>query len=161
MVILNVLGGIHGSLSSIIIMGIQFLVAIGITVVIETPIIKSFKVAENKTLIRGVNIVTNILLNMFSILFLYLRFSRARGSVLGYGLEELLQTALIPELLIIPVVEALFYYFTYNKNKRKWEGVRPRLLMTLLASYVANIASFVGGTLLLYVVTVVMSFFVV
>ncbi len=115
--------------------GIQLALAIILTVLIEYPIIKAFKVAANKELIIGINIVTNALFNGSMVL-------------LSYIFEwDMLAYAIIAEGLVIPVTEGLIYFFTYNKDNRKWPKSYPRLIKTMLASYAANAVSLVIGTL--------------
>ena len=115
--------------------GTQLAIAIILTALIEWPIIKAFKVAANKELIIGVNIVTNALFNGSMVLLSYI-----------FGWDMLLY-AIVAEGLVIPVTEGLIYFFTYNKGNRKWSKSYPRLIKTMLASYVANATSFVAGTL--------------
>lgn len=115
--------------------GMQLAIAIILTVLIELPITKAFKVAANKELIIGVNIITNALFNGCMVLLSYI-----------FGWDMLLYV-IIAEGLVIPVTEGLIYFFTYNKDNRKWPKSYPRLIKTMLASYVANVVSLVVGTL--------------
>lgn len=126
---------IIGDLWSAVIVGLQLASAVILTVLIEWPIIKAFKVSANKELIVGVNIVTNVLFNGGVVLLSYI-----------FGWDMLLYT-IIAEGLIIPVTEGLVYFLTYSKDNRKWPKSYPRLIKTMLASYVANVTSFVVGTL--------------
>lgn len=115
--------------------GMQLVLAIILTVLIEWPIIKAFKVSANKELIIGVNIVTNALFNGSMVLLSY---------IFGW---DMLSYAIIAEGLVIPVTEGLVYFLTYNKNNREGTKSHPRLIKTMLASYAANIVSLVVGTL--------------
>jgi hypothetical protein len=114
---------------------VQLALAIILTVLIEYPIIKAFKVAANKELIFGVNIVTNALFNGGMVFLSY---------VFGW---DMLLYAIIAEGLVIPVTEGLVYFLTYNKDDRKGSKSYPRLIKTMLASYAANVTSLVVGTL--------------
>lgn len=124
-----------GDLGDVGRVGLQLISAIILTVLIELPIIKAFKVSANKELIIGVNILTNVLFNGSMVLLSYI-----------FGWDMLLYV-IIAEGLVIPVTEGLIYFFTYNKDSRKWPKSYPRLIKTILASYVANVISFVAGTL--------------
>lgn len=127
--------GISSSAAGLVEVGVQLIFAIVLTVIIEYPIIKAFKVAANKELIFGVNIVTNALFNGGMVLLSYV----FRWDMLLY--------AIIAEGLVIPVTEGLVYFLTYNKDGRKGSKSYPRLIKTMLASYAANVTSLVVGTL--------------
>ena len=129
------ISSITGDLIDVGRVGIQLAIAIILTVLIEYPIIKAFKVSANKELIFGVNIVTNALFNGSMVFLSY---------VFGW---DMLLYAIIAEGLVIPVTEGLVYFLTYNKDDRKGSKSYPRLIKTMLASYVANVISFVVGTL--------------
>lgn len=124
-----------GDLGDVGVVGLQLIFAIILTIFIEWSIIKAFKVSANKELIIGVNIVTNALFNGSMVLLSYI-----------FGWDMLLY-AIIAEGLVIPVTEGLIYFLTYTKDDRKWPKSYPRLIKTMLASYVANVTSFVVGTL--------------
>lgn len=127
--------GISSSAADWVEVGIQLALAIILTVLIEHPIVKAFKVAANKELIIGINIVTNALFNGGMVLLSY---------ILGW---DTLTYAIIAEGLVIPVTEGLVYFLTYNKGNRKGSKSHPRLIKTMLASYAANVVSLVVGTL--------------
>lgn len=137
-----------GDLRDVGIVGLQLIFAIILTIFIEWPIIKAFKVSANKELIVGVNIVTNALFNGSMVLLSYI-----------FGWDMLLYI-IIAEGLVIPVTEGLIYFLTYTKDDRKWPKSYPRLIKIMLASYVANVISLVVGTLGLKLIWTVITYLV-
>ena len=121
-------------LSIFLILAFYLLLLIALTVLIETPIIVRGGITDNKVYIRGVNIVTNVLLNMSLVGLLLL--SRSAG-------EDRIRAAatawfLLAELLLIPVSESLAY------RKISSAGTGRIFLFT----YLANLASCAAGLIL-------------
>ncbi len=82
-----------------------FALTVGLTVLIETPIIVRGKVTDNKAYIRGVNIVTNVLFNMV-LLGLGLL-----GPAVGTYAAEIAGAIwfILGEAVLVPVSEAMAY----------------------------------------------------
>lgn len=114
-----------------------FAVTVGLTVLIEMPIIVRSRVTENKRYICGVNIVTNVLLHLVLAGLLLLQAAVPD--------ETPVRTARIiwfvaAELVLIPVAEAFAY--------RKISSAEPRRIF--LFTYLANFASCAAGLALTF-----------
>ena len=111
-----------------------FAVTVGLTVLIEMPIIVRSRVTDSKAYICGVNIVTNVVLHLVMAGILLLSAS-ADKALIGT-----LRTAwfILAELILIPVAEALAY------RKISSAGTKRIFCFT----YLANFASCAAGLVL-------------
>ena len=112
-----------------------YAVTVGLTLLIETPIIVRSGITDQEPYIRGVNIVTNVLLNMVLTLILFLR-----TLVLNEEIINVIGTVwfILAELVLIPAAEV----FAYRKISDA--GTKRIVLFT----YLANLASCAAGLLL-------------
>jgi len=112
-----------------------YLLTVGLTIAIETPVLIRGKVTENRRLICGVNIVTNVLLNLSLTLLYLLKYSGA-----GEGFTDTLSTVwlTLSELLLIPLSEAFVY--------RKASAAGTKRIIVF--AYLANLASCAAGIVL-------------
>ena len=114
-----------------IIVLIYFAVSIGLTILIELPIIRCFKITNRNLFIMAVNSLTNVIFNLGLALMLWWLAVHGDGSfimaVIGY--------VAFAEFYVIPFSESELYRRISDKSKGQ----------ILKASYVANIASFVLG----------------
>ena len=116
-----------------------YAVTVGLTLLIETPIIVRSGITDQKPYIRGVNIVTNVLMNMVLTLILFLRTLVLNEDIINIiGLVWFV----LAELVLIPVSEALAY--------RKISGAGTKRIF--LFTYLANLASCAAGILLDFVI---------
>lgn len=112
-----------------------FLARLGLTLLIEflLALMFGFRTKDQLKIIMGVNIVTQVLLNIgLSLAYIY------GGGLAFYGLYVLL------EILVI-IIEALVYYHLF---KVRGQSPKNKVLVVVYA-LVANIASFLGGVYLM------------
>ena len=123
------------NLLSLLYIFLYFAAAVGLTILIETPIIVRGRVTDNKAYIRGVNIVTNVTLNMILFGIQYLR-----TGIAGTRLTEMLSLIwfIFGESVIVPVTEALAY--------RKISDAGTKRIFAF--TYLANLASCAVGLVL-------------
>ena len=112
-----------------------YLLTVGLTIAIEAPVLIRGKVTKNRRLISGVNIVTNVLLNL-SLTLLYLLEYSGAGKASADTLAAL--WFLLAELLLIPLSEAFVY------RKASAAGTKRIIVFT----YLANLASCAAGIVL-------------
>ena len=112
-----------------------YAVTIGLTLLIETPVIVRSGITDQKPYIRGVNIVTNVLMNMVLTIILFLRTLVLNEEIINFiGIVWFV----LAELVLIPVAEAHAY------RKISDAGTKRIFLFT----YLANLASCAAGILL-------------
>ena len=114
-----------------------YTVTVGLTILIETPVIVRGGVTENKRCIAGVNIVTNALLQLSLAVVLEL-VSPVQGGAAGTAHPFFLLWFAFAELVLIPVSEALVY--------RKISGAGTKRIFAF--TYLANLASCAAGLVL-------------
>ena len=114
---------------------IYYAAAVGLTILIETPIIVRGRVTDSRAYIRGVNAVTNALLNtvLFGIQYL-------GTGIMGTGQAGTLSQIwfILGEVLLVPVSEALAY--------RKISDAGTKRIFAF--TYLANLASCAAGLVL-------------
>ena len=114
---------------------IYYAAAVGLTILIETPIIVRGRVTDSRAYIRGVNAVTNALLNtvLFGIQYL-------GTGIMGTGQAGTLSQIwfILGEVLLVPVSEALAY--------RKISDAGTKRIFAF--TYLANLASCTAGLVL-------------
>ena len=112
-----------------------YAVTVGLTLLIETRVIVRSGITDQKPYIRGVNIVTNVLMNVILTLILFLR-----TLVLNEDIINIIAVVwfALAELILIPVAEALAY--------RKISGAGTKKIF--LFTYLANLASCAAGIVL-------------
>ena len=108
-----------------------FAISIGLTVLIELPIIRLFHVTKRNLFIIAVNALTNVIFNM-GLVFLIWRLAVYEGAefivmIIGY--------VLLAEFYVIPFSECELYCRISEKQRKS----------ILKACYVANVSSFVLG----------------
>ena len=109
--------------------------ALLLTLLIETPIIVRGRVTDNRTYIRGVNTVTNVLLNLTLLMLQFLK---------DYAADEAVAERIsliwfvLAELILIPVSEGVLYL------KLSMAGKKGVFLLT----YLANLTSCGAGLIL-------------
>ena len=112
-----------------------YAVTVGLTLLIETPVIVRSGITDRKPYIRGVNVVTNVLMNVVLTLILFLRTLVLNEEIINFiGIVWFV----LAELVLIPVSEALAY------RKISDAGTKRIFLFT----YLANLASCAAGILL-------------
>ena len=114
---------------------IYYAAAVGMTILIETPIIVRGRVTDSRAYIRGVNAVTNALLNtvLFGIQYLGTGIMGTRQA----GTLSLIWV-ILAEALLVPVSEALAY--------RKISDAGTKRIFAF--TYLANLASCAVGLVL-------------
>lgn len=111
-----------------------FAATVGLTILIETPIIVRGRVTDNRAYIRGVNIVTNVLLNAVR-----LGLALLAPAIGAYAADTAGAVWLIVgEAFLVPVSEALAY------RKISVAGTKRIFAFT----YLANLASCAAGLVL-------------
>ena len=109
----------------------------GLTVLIETPVIVRSGVTDNKRYVVGVNVVTNVLLQLS--LAWVLQLERAVSGRAAFAADPLFWLWFaLAELVMIPVTEALAY------RKISHAGTKRIFAFT----YLANLASCAAGLVL-------------
>ena len=109
----------------------------GLTVLIETPVIVRSGVTDNKRYVAGINVVTNVLLQLS--LAGVLQLGRAVPGRAAFAADPLFWLWFaLAELVLIPVTEAL----AYRKISRA--GTKRIFAFT----YLANLASCAAGLVL-------------
>ena len=123
-----------GILPAFLLAAAFYAVTVGLTILIETPVIVRGGVTDNKRYIAGVNAVTNVLLQMS------LAGVRQFGRTVPAGAADtaLLLWFAFAELILIPVSEAL----AYRKISRA--GTKRIFAVT----YLANLLSCAAGLVL-------------
>ena len=113
---------------------LYFAVTVGLTILIETPIIVRGRVTDNKAYIRGVNIVTNVLLNAVRLGLGLL------APAVGTYAAETAGTVwfILGEAVLVPVSEALAY--------RRISDAGTKRIFAF--TYLANLASCAVGLVL-------------
>ncbi len=112
-----------------------YAVTVGLTLLIETPVIVRSGITDRKPYVRGVNIVTNVLMNVILTLILFLRTLVLNEEIINFiGIVWFV----LAELVLIPVAEAHAY------RKISDAGTKRIFLFT----YLANLASCAAGILL-------------
>ncbi|MBR6477226.1 MAG: hypothetical protein IKS85_02145 [Lachnospiraceae bacterium] len=117
----------HGAVLCLFYLGFS----IGFTILIELPIIRLFKVTKRNAFIAAVNALTNTIFSM-GLVFLVWRLSVAEDASF---IAVIVIYILFGEFYLIPFSESELYRRISDKSKGQ----------VLLASYVANIASFLIG----------------
>ena len=112
-----------------------FAMTVGLTVLIETPVIVRGKVTDNKACICGVNVVTNVALNL--ILFGLQSLGTGAAGTRSAGTLSLVWF-ILGEAVLVPVSEALFYRRISDAGTKRIFGV----------TYLANLASCAAGLVL-------------
>ncbi len=114
---------------------LYFAATVGLTILIETPIIVRGKVTDNKVYIRGVNVVTNVALNLILFVLQYLR-----TGIAGSRETDMLSLAwfILGEAVLVPVSEALAYRKISDAGTKRIFGF----------TYLANLASCAAGLVL-------------
>ena len=109
--------------------------ALLLTLLIETPIIVRGRVTDNRTYIRGVNTVTNVLLNLTLLMLQFLKDYAADEAAI-----EIISLIwfILAELLLIPVSEGLLYLKLSLAGKKR----------VFLVTYLANLTSCGAGLIL-------------
>ncbi len=119
---------------------LYFAAAVGLTILIETPIIIRGRVTDNKAYIRGVNIVTNVLLNAVR-----LGLGLLAPTVGTYAAETAgIVWFILGEAILVPVSEALAY------RRISDAGTKRIFAFTYLANLVSCAAGLVLGALIWY-----------
>ena len=114
---------------------LYFTVTVGLTVLIETPVIVRGKVTDNKAYIRAVNVVTNVALN----LVLFGLQSLGNGTLGTRAVKTLsIVWFVLGEAVLVPVSEALAYRKISEAGTGRIFGV----------TYLANLASCAAGLVL-------------
>ena len=121
-------------LLSVLFIILFFAATVGLTILIETPIIVRGRVTDNKAYIRGVNIVTNVLLNAVRLGLALL------APAVGTYAAETAGTVwfILGEAILVPVAEALAY--------RKISDAGTKRIFAF--TYLANFASCAAGLVL-------------
>ncbi len=109
-----------------------FAVTVGLTVLIETPVIVCGKVTDNKAYIRGVNVVTNVALNL--VLFGLQSLGNGAAGTRSAGTLSIV-CFILGEAVLVPVSEALAYRRISDAGTKRIFGV----------TYLANLASCAAG----------------
>ena len=126
-----------GLLPAFLLTAAFYAVTVGLTILIETPVIVRSGVTDNKRYIAGVNIVTNALLQMS--LAGVLELVRAvSGGAAGEAHPLVLLWFTLAELILIPVSEALAYGKISRAGKKRIFAV----------TYLANLLSCAAGLVL-------------
>ena len=126
-----------GLLPAFLLTAAFYAVTVGLTILIETPVIVRSGVTDNKRYIAGVNIVTNALLQMS--LAGVLELVRAvSGGAAGEAHPLVLLGFTLAELILIPVSEALAYGKISRAGKKQ----------IFAFSYLANLLSCAAGLVL-------------
>ena len=114
---------------------LYFTVTVGLTVLIETPVIVRGKVTDNKAYIRAVNVVTNVALNL--VLF---GIQSLGNGALGTRAAGTLSIVwfILGEAVLVPVSEVLAYRKISEAGTGRIFGV----------TYLANLASCAAGLVL-------------
>ena len=123
-----------GLLSAFLLTAAFYAVTVGLTILIETPVIVRGGVTDNKRYIAGVNAVTNVLLQMS------LAGVRQFGRTVPGGAADtaFLLWFAVAELILIPVSEALAYGKISRAGKKR----------IFAFSYLANLLSCAAGLVL-------------
>lgn len=101
---------------------------IGLTLVIEYPIIYGMGITKNGRYIVAVNALTNVVLNSGTLLIYAISFVRSNEPGIFIWI-------LLMEFAVIPISEALLYIKVSEASKKK----------VVLVTYIANILSFLIG----------------
>ena len=109
--------------------------SLALTLLIETPIIVRGGVTENKAYIRGVNTVTNVLLNLTLFALQCLEAAGSDGNVIETVSGVWFLAA---ELILIPVSESLLYLKLSSAGKKR----------VFFVTYLANVTSCLAGVLI-------------
>ena len=114
---------------------LYFAATVGLTILIETPIIVRGKVTDNKVYIRGVNVVTNVALNLILFVLQYLR-----TGIAGSRETDMLSLAwfILGEAVLVPVSETLAFRKISDAGTKRIFGI----------TYLANLASCAAGLVL-------------
>lgn len=124
-------------LSAFLLAAAYYAVTVGLTILIETPVIVRGGVTDNKRYIAGVNAVTNVLLQLSLAVVLQLeRAVSGRAAFAAHPLVLLWFT--LAELILIPVSEALAYGKISRAGKKR----------IFAFSYLANLLSCAAGLVL-------------
>lgn len=120
---------------------LYFALTVGLTILIETPIIVRGRVTDNRAYIRGVNIVTNAALNLILFGIQYLG-----AGIAGSRLTEMLSLVwfILGETILVPVSEALAY------RRISDAGTKRIFAFTYLANLASCAAGLVLGALIWY-----------
>ena len=124
-------------LSAFLLAAAYYAATAGLTVLIETPVIVRSGVTDNKRYVAGINVVTNVLLQLS--LAGVLQLGRAVPGRAAFAADPLFWLWFaLAELVLIPVTEAL----AYRKISRA--GTKRIFAFT----YLANLASCAAGLVL-------------
>ena len=142
MLIMWLLFGLAALLPKLIICIVSLLIAVKLTILIETCVIIRSGITENRKYISAINTITNIVFNLVLVVI------SVSGSFIGNNLSKILTIIwyVTCELILIPICEAYAYKAVSQASFTKIKK----------ATYIANLLSLFIGVVLLYVIQAVM-----
>ncbi len=126
-----------GLLPAFLLTAAFYAVTVGLTILIETPVIVRGGVTDNKRYVAAVNIVTNVLLQL-SLAGVLALLRTVLGGAAGPAHPLFLLWFAVAELILIPVSEALAYGKISRAGKKR----------IFAFSYLANLLSCAAGLVL-------------